>query len=371
LSVLGRAREILELLLPHAGAIERLADPALAAPYYFRLGLTHCFLGNLAEAAEAETRALAGAARCGDEATAGQAHYALALRASWLGESGDGVAHGRLAADKLAATGRRDWEGLAWWTLSLSYLLAGSFGEALDAAARVEAIAGEIGEPRLASFGAYTTARILTAMGEAERAVAAARRARAIARDPVARAASALYLGAALVEQGDRGEALALLGEAVEWFDRFGIQPTLALAHQALAEAHLLGGARKEAREHGERALGIQRGLGSRWGVATAQRLLAGIAAAEGDRAAAEALLDEALAAHDAAGAPFDSARDRLALAELAADRGGGAGALTHLRAAHRRFVDLGVPRWAARSRRLAARAGLDLGDADGSPKDV
>jgi tetratricopeptide (TPR) repeat protein len=205
-------------------------------------------------------------------------------------------------------------------------------------------------------------------MGETDRAVAAGRHALEISRDPVARAASTLFLGAALVEQGDEREALALLQEAVERFDRFGIQHTLALAHSALAEAHLLAGAGARARVHAERALGIQRDLGSRWGVATAQRLLAGIAAAEGERTAARALLREALAAHESAGAAFDAARDRLALAELAAEDGDGAGAALHLRAAHHRFLDLGVPHWAARSRALAARADIELADAAGTP---
>jgi DNA-binding SARP family transcriptional activator/tetratricopeptide (TPR) repeat protein len=361
LSVLGRVREILDLLPPHAGAIERLADPALAAPYYFRLGLTHCFLGNLAHAEEAETRALAAAARCGDEVTAGQAHYTLALRASWLGESREGIAHGRQAADKLGASGRRDWEGLAWWALGLNYLLAGAFAEALAAAARVEAIAGELGEQRVASLGAYATAKTLTTMGEGERAVAAGRHALEISRDPVARATAVLSLGAALVELGDAAQALPLLEDAVERFGRFGIRHTLALAHQALGEAHLLAGAGTRARLHAEQALALQQALGSRWGMATARRLLAGIARAGGERASAEALLREALVAHESVGAPFDAARDQLALAELAVDRGDRIGATRELCAAHRRFVDLGAPRWAARSARLAAAAGIAL----------
>jgi DNA-binding SARP family transcriptional activator len=361
LSVLGRVREILDLLLPHAAAIERLADPALAAPYYFRLGLTRCFLGDLAQAVEDEARALAAAARCGDQVTAGQAHYTLALRASWLGESRDGIEHGRQAVDALGATGRRDWEGLAWWALGLNYMLAGAFAEAQEAAAHVEAIAGEIGEARLASFGAYVMARILISMGEGERAVAAGRHALELSRDPVARTLSGLVLGAALVEASDAAQALPLLEEAVERLGRIGIQHTLALAHHALGEAHLLAGTRARARVHAERALGIQQEIGARWGVATARRLLAAIASADGEHASAEALLREALGTHAAVGAPVEAARDHLALAELAVQRGDHRGAIGDLRAAHRCFVDLGVPRRAARSAGLAARAGIAL----------
>jgi hypothetical protein len=88
LSVLGRFRDILALLLPEADRVAKLDQPALFGAYHFRLALTYAYLGDPPRAAEAAARAIAAARQGGNEAVMGQGHYVLALSAYWSGASG-------------------------------------------------------------------------------------------------------------------------------------------------------------------------------------------------------------------------------------------------------------------------------------------
>jgi len=51
---LGRAAEMLPVLLPHREALERLEPSELAAPYYVYLAMSYAILGNRRGVAEIE-----------------------------------------------------------------------------------------------------------------------------------------------------------------------------------------------------------------------------------------------------------------------------------------------------------------------------
>src|SRR2546425_6682574 len=73
LSLLGRQREVSEVLRSHAAHVERVDDVALVAEYHFRDGMTHFYLGEQVEAYAAAERALAHGERSGDPERIGKA----------------------------------------------------------------------------------------------------------------------------------------------------------------------------------------------------------------------------------------------------------------------------------------------------------
>src|SRR5262249_42707890 len=85
LCFLGRFQDMLDLLLPQSEQVERLQDPTLAGPYYFRLGLSCSCLGEYERATQYAQRAVAEAQGCGDMLTLGEAYYVLSHKALSLG----------------------------------------------------------------------------------------------------------------------------------------------------------------------------------------------------------------------------------------------------------------------------------------------
>ena len=104
LYLLGRFREIVDLLLGQRHRLDRLQDPWLAGPYHFWLGYAHGLLGEQDHAVDEVQRALDAATGCGDEATVGKAHFALARECFWSGRFRQGVDHGRQAVARLERT---------------------------------------------------------------------------------------------------------------------------------------------------------------------------------------------------------------------------------------------------------------------------
>jgi hypothetical protein len=80
LHYLGRRQELVDLLLAHQEQLERLADPSLAGPVYFRLGWTYSFLGDRERAGPNVRRAFAVAMESNDQVTMGKATILAAAR---------------------------------------------------------------------------------------------------------------------------------------------------------------------------------------------------------------------------------------------------------------------------------------------------
>ena len=83
LHYLGRLRESLDLLLSEHERLERLQDPALAGPYYFRMGHNCTYLGEHDQAVQHIHRALTAATQCSDKVTMGKAYCTLAREVNW------------------------------------------------------------------------------------------------------------------------------------------------------------------------------------------------------------------------------------------------------------------------------------------------
>jgi DNA-binding SARP family transcriptional activator/tetratricopeptide (TPR) repeat protein len=359
LSILGRFREITELLVRERPRIERLDDPSLTGAYEFRLGMTCTYLGDLDQAIAHGQRAIEHASRCGDAVTLGKAHYMLSISGYYLGRFAEALDHARDAVRLLAATDEPHWLGMAYGMLANNHYNVGQFEAALGAAARLEAIGDAAEDPRLRSSAAWLAGLVHATRGETELGVACCRKSVELAADPINRVLASSRLGYAYLEAGDAVAAIAPLGQAVQQMDKLAFRQLRGLFLAFLAEAYLLNHEVERARETAEAALALAEEVSLRAAVGWAQRTLGRIARATGDAAQADAYLTGALSTFETIGAVFEAARTRLDLAETAAARDDRDAAADHLAAAHRTFTSLAVPPYIQRTEARAGRLNL------------
>lgn len=360
LSILGRQREILDLLEIRAGTAERVGDARLTSEYHFRLGLTHFFLGDRERAERAARRALDHGERAGDPEAIGKALHVLSLHAFEMGRPREGIAWATRALSLLDRRDTQAWRGLVYQDLALNHLVAGDLGVALAATAQVEAIGRKGPTPRLLAFAAYLAAWIHALRGASELAIETARRGLELSRDKIVGGLLSGALGYAWLESGDAGRAVAHLTEALDQLQGAPVRHAEIRSTALLGEAHLLAGDTVRARALAARALDLARADAMPLNVGIAERALGRIAHTEGELRAADALLAGALRTFEDCGATFEAARTHV---ELAAVRGVGVtrdAAREHLIAALATFEAADAPARVIAARDLARR--LDLG---------
>ena len=359
LAIRTRYREVFDLLAPHESRVGALQEPAVAGPYYFRLGIACLHLRDTDRASDLAGRALEEGTRCGDRETMGRAHYVQSLRLHWLGHGfEEGVAHARRAIVLLEQVADAHYHGWAYYTLAHHLYYLGAFGPALDAAAQPEAIADRFHEPRLASLGCLM-GLICATRGEWEVGVRHCQHAVERSNDPVVAAASRACLGHAYALGGDGPRAIVELTPAVEGLRAAGAASGEARFLGCLADAYLLDGAVALAHDTATRALALSVALGHPWSRAWAERSLGRAALAAGDHGRGEQHLRSALEQFDALRGRFEAARTRIDLAELLHAGGRLADARHAVDAARASFAALEVPIWEGRAVDLERRLGL------------
>jgi DNA-binding SARP family transcriptional activator len=361
LYLLGRFREIVDLLLGHRDRLDRLQDPWLAGPYHFWLGYARGLLGEQDDAMDSERRAIEEATRCGDEATVGKAHFALARECFWSGRFREGVDHGRQAVDRLERSQEPSWLGLAHWALGINYGFSGEIELSLDSERAARDIAVAIGDSRLRSFADWSAGQIHTLAGDSEAGIEACRRSLDDAPGATSTALGLTHLGHAYLEHGEPDRALALLEQAVEQLGRLRMPKSLGRVTTWLGEAYLQTGDLERARELATRGMETTRESGHRYATAEASRTLGRIAQAGGELAGAETHLLAALDAFTAIEARVEIGRTRLVLAQLAHDRARPGDVAAHLQEAYRLFGALRVPHYLQRTEALAGTLGATL----------
>jgi tetratricopeptide (TPR) repeat protein len=361
LHLLGRLREILELLLPARDLVEQLRDSPAIGQYYLRLGHTYSVLGDRRQAGTFIERAIEAASRQGDTSTLGKAHYVAAVERVYAGRQVDGTHHGREAVRLLRDVDEPWWLGLAYWITGLSQLWLGELDAALAAETQAFDIGTELGDSRVRAFAAWTTGLIHGARGDWDVGLHWCRTARDLSRDPVNSAVADGFAGSIHVERGDAATAKRLLTDAVAQFWKFDYRQAVAQFTAALADAHRLDGDLKEAWRLATDALRHARDTDFPLATAWAQRALGRVALATGDHAAAGAAMTAALDTARAMQAGLEIARCRLARAEVAVR---GAAAAADLRDAYRLFTRMRAPRYVERARALAAALAVDLDEA-------
>jgi tetratricopeptide (TPR) repeat protein len=350
LFLLGRLREVPDLLLGHRDRVRQLRDPALAGPYHFWLSHTSCILGDRDGAAADAERAISEATRCGDDTTLGRTHYVLGVEGLWSSRPRFGIESGRQAVACLERTKERYWLGLSHWVTGVNFTILGEFEPALDALASARAIGEAMRDPRLLSYASWNTGWIHALRGDSEAGIDACQQAVEEAPEPYSTAVALLMLGIARLEAREFGEAIPTLEGAFAEFERFQYRQIQIWAAASLGHAYLSSGETGKARAFALRGVQAATDFRHRYGVGLSQRVLGWVAEAEGTRNAAEAKLLEALEAFASIPAYFEQGRTHVALATVAHASGNLDLAATHLKEARATFVRLQVPRYVERA---------------------
>jgi DNA-binding SARP family transcriptional activator len=368
LAMLGRPTEARDLLLGHESLVASLGQPTLSGTLHFWLAYIY---GNLSDSVAAighARRALEEAARGGDDVTMGKASYALSRESYMTGNPRDGITQGRQAVALLERSEERSWLGSALGILAFHLLHVGDFEPALEILDRMRGLGEDLHEVRLQAEAAWTTARVHTVTGDVEAAIAAARRAVELAADPVGKAGSLAWLGAAHLEGGDAKQAIELLDDSTGRLQRlsaaggYRYRQVDGMVRALLAEAHLDAGHVDQARAIATEALAIAREGGWPVAIGYAERALGRVDVAAGRLNDGEAALERALHTFAAAEARAQVARTRVALGRARAARGDVHAAAADLRAAHVLFGQMRTPRLVERVRQLADDLGVSLG---------
>jgi DNA-binding SARP family transcriptional activator len=354
LSMLGRQREIWEILQTHADQVERVVDPRLTAEYHFRVGLTCFYLGKFAQAKIAGETALGEGERAAIPAAIGKALHVLSLIAFESGRPRDGIAHAKRAILLLEPTNEGAWLGLVYHDLALNSVVAGELAGALDAAGQEKAIGHSIGWPRLEALAGSVIAWALALRGDHELAVEAAQRGLELSRDPMMLNLVLGSMGMAHVEQGDGQKAAGILSEVVIQLRKSPVRSGEARCLAFLSEAQLLAGDHDLAQQTASRALDVGQSDGFIFSTGLALRALGRIALARRSFGEAELRLSRALATFTECGAAFETARTRADLSELFAHKGEWKAARDHLAAALMGFRKARAPKRIAEARRTA-----------------
>jgi DNA-binding winged helix-turn-helix (wHTH) protein/tetratricopeptide (TPR) repeat protein len=307
---LGRFRESVDVLQPHAAPLARLDDPGLTAAYCFWLAHMYSRLGDQRRAADSAYRAIDAATSAGDRATLGKAHGLLALEGHWAGNAADGIAHGKEAIRLLrVCPDQQWWLGMAHFYVAMNHLHTGEFEAALAEAVNADTVGKEIGDPRLQTYAGFTAAWVEASRGNCGTAVALSRGSREQAPDRVSRAYASMILGYALLEAGDHRAARDQLEPIVTELESFGFPQWQAWASTLTGETHRLDGALTVAATFVERGLDVARQARYWYAVGFAERIAGRIARDRGYREESVAAFDRALQTFERIGARFEATR--------------------------------------------------------------
>ena len=354
LAVRGRQRECLALLQAHAEVQQRVPDAALASEYFFRLAMTHAYLSDWAQWRPAGEAALRAAEQSGEPERVGKALYSLAAGSYASGATQDAIAFSSRAVDVLGHPGSRHWQGLAYWNLAANQLLTGEFDAAMLNAGRCLKAASATGDSRLQAIATYVEAWVLASRGEGEVAVARAREALDIARDPIATNTALLALGYAHVQAGDSEGARQVFDDLLQRIESAVVRFTLERALPWAAEAYLLQGDHARAASTAERAMELARASGNRYSIGIAERAGGRVLRAAGDGERAAAAFSLAFESLQSFGAAFEAAVTRLDLARVLVARGDRAMGRAHVLGAIPALETAGAARRATEARELA-----------------
>jgi DNA-binding SARP family transcriptional activator len=355
LLLLGRLREVVELLLPEQAMVDASADPRLAGAYYLRLGATFNYLGNYAATEKYSLRALSEATACADFATMGKAHVALASIEFWKRPQ-EGVRHGLRAVELLENVDEQWWLGQAAWILGLNLSYLGRFAEGLASEERARTLGDELGDRRLACSAAWATGFIQTLAGALDAALSACQKGVELAPDPLSRMTAAGMLALAHVERHEHPEAIKILDQAILQAEKMRFAPLHGLYLGFRGEAALQGGDAPAARALALKGVELTRTSGYIYALGWTQRILGRIARHEGDLEAASACLQDTIATFEAMGAPFETGRTHLELSGVLEAAGDSKGARRHAEIALAALESLALERFVARARATVER---------------
>jgi hypothetical protein len=229
----------------------------------------------------------------------------------------------------------------------------------VEALHQTEALGLTLQDPHLQSYAAFTTGWIEAMRGASTVGIQACQRGYALATDPVNTAHALGALGGAYLESSDVATARPLLQEAVQHWERFGMQPLQAWFLALWAEAVLVQAEPAQAQELAERSVILAAAVGFPFAVGLAQRVLGRCARRRGALDEARARLQTALETFATIDARFERGRTHLDMAALGQTCGDRAATTHHLTAADTLFQALQVPVYQARTVHMAQACGV------------
>jgi adenylate cyclase len=242
LLLLGRTREIKDVLQPHVPLVERLTDPRISAPFFFSLTLAadHTADHDAAEAFGA--RAVEEARRYRDLATEGRALVMLGFSSMWASEHRRGVERARRAVECLELPAEAFWRGHGLLVESQLLLMLGELEGGRLAAEALQSVGEMVGDRRLQAYGIVYAAMETMMRGDLTTALHHARHALDTASDPLGRATIMGYVGEIATRAGDITLAKESLTAALEFVRSAHFRQLEAWDLARLAEAELAGG---------------------------------------------------------------------------------------------------------------------------------
>jgi len=287
----------------------------------------------------------------------------LSMEGYWAGQPQQGVEYGQQAVAHLEPLTEHYWLGMAHFYLGLNTFLLGEFAQALAALGQTQTLGDTLETPRLQSLAAWITGWIYATQGEWEMGLALCQRGLELSPDPLNTAGALGYQGAAYLEQGDAAQAIALLEQSIQHWQRFRFPQLQGWFTALLGEAWLRCDNIAKGQELARQGLAITQEVQFVYGVGVAQRVLGRAAQANGAFTEAETYFQAALQTFTAMSARFEIGRTHLARADLAYAQENRTAAAQHLHEAHRLFVALRVPRFVVQTVQRARTFGVWLAE--------
>jgi tetratricopeptide (TPR) repeat protein len=315
LTLLGRTREITDVLRPLLPMLEELADPRLSAPFFLSLTLAadHTADHDAAEAFGA--RAIAEARAYGDRATEGRALVMLSFSSMWASEHRRGVERARRAIDCLEAPAEAFWRGHGLLTESQLLLMLGELEPARRAAEALRALGETVGDRRLQAYGIVYSAMESMTRGDMLTALRDARHALEIASDPLGRATIMGYIGEIALRAGEMALARESLTAALEFVSAAHFRQLQAWDLARLAELELAAGDLVRAEAAARQAAELAEAIGFPYIRARAEHARGQVAAGSGAVPEATQRLTSAASTFERIEAPYEWARATLSRA--------------------------------------------------------
>jgi tetratricopeptide (TPR) repeat protein len=261
---------------------------------------------------------------------------------------------GERALALFEAQGNVWWACRTLWVINTAALYTGDWERSLEYCRRGLAHGQATNDARLKVVGLWRTGSVHIQRGDWQAGLACCREAAALSPSPFDAATIKAVEGFGLVKGGRLSDGIAVLEEAVAWFDRSQLRYTRSVTALRLAEGHLQAGDGRRAREILERIIVDSREGGYRHVEGVAERLL-GECALAGDRPGAERHLTAAARILAEVGARNELARTHVGQAALRCADGDVAGSRALLREALETFETLGTLDGPPRVRALLA----------------
>jgi tetratricopeptide (TPR) repeat protein len=352
---LGRHAEHVQTLSALRELVDTTADPPRRAAWYYWTGFLHSLTGGHPDLSIDYCLTAARIAReAGLSEIAAAADSCLGQVYAYAGRLREALEAGERALAVFEAAGNVWWACRTLWGLSLTAIPLGDWPRSLDYCNRALAYGEQVNDRRLRVVGWWRSGWTHIQRGDAAAGVASCQTALDLSPSPFDAAMARACLGYGLVKLDRLDEGIAMLADAVDWFERSGLAFTRAWYAIWLADSQLRRGDASSARRLAEEVLVKSRDSGYRYFEGLAERLL-GSALVSEDPPRATEHLERALSILGEAGVRNDVAKVLVSQAELRRAEGDRAGARQRLEAALSIFEELETMDEPARVRALLA----------------